>query len=97
MKLSKAVEIFSVARIAEGYSANTLAYYKFQRASQRWLQLPGRRKPETSFARNLFDKIAPLAGHGPACGVRAYGNPRGTLCGPSASPGQLRAVARPPI
>jgi len=28
MKLSKAVEIFSVARVAEGYSANTLAYYK---------------------------------------------------------------------
>jgi site-specific recombinase XerD len=28
MKLSKAIEIFNMARIAEGYSANTLAYYK---------------------------------------------------------------------
>ena len=28
MKLSKAIEIFNMARIAEGYSMNTLAYYK---------------------------------------------------------------------
>lgn len=28
MKLSKAIEIFSVARLAEGYSMNTLSYYK---------------------------------------------------------------------
>ncbi|MBE9524165.1 MAG: tyrosine-type recombinase/integrase [Chloroflexi bacterium] len=28
MKLLKAIEIFIVARVAEGYSANTLAYYK---------------------------------------------------------------------
>jgi len=28
MKLSKAIEIFCVSRVAEGYSTSTLAYYK---------------------------------------------------------------------